>query len=184
MHESLKFLGLLSIILAWVSLLFLFKVWGRDKNMSISKHAAAHKNAYVTMALSESIFLPLYFIFIAFWFVPNFQLPNIFIVITGISVLGTLLAAWIPDATGKRGSIHYLVAYPAYICMILSVLLIAVCQNVSNIAQIFSILAFGYMVFGGIYLATHRNSKDNFLYIQVSFLASIHLSVLAATYIR
>lgn len=183
MYEALKPLGALSIAICWASVLFLVLNWRGDKTMSFSQHAAAHRSAYLMMAIMESIFLPMYLVFIATWFTHTFQLPILFIVLNAITVIGLLIAAWVPDAPGLRNKIHMAVTYPAYISIIIGVLFLVLSETISLFARIFSLAAFLYMLIGSFYLV-HEKGKNNFLYFQAAFLASIQLSILFATYVR
>ncbi len=185
MYEAFKPLGALSIAIGWASLLFLVTKWRGDKSMSFSKHAAAHRSAYLTMAVMESIFLPMYLVFIATWFVQTFELPAIFTVLNAISVIGLLIAAWVPDIPGIKGKIHHWVCYPAYTSMPLSALLLATSSNISNFARVYGVFALIVMVVCGAYMAIKSRLDGNkFLLLQGLFLASIHSVILVATYVR
>lgn len=183
MYEALKPLGIISIAIGWASMLFLIYKWRGDKSMSFSRHAAAHRNAYLFMAIMESIFLPMYLIFIATWFASAFDMPEIFIFLNAVAVIGLIIAAWVPDVAGAKGKIHHIVAYPAYASMILSTPFIIFSDSISNFARIFTLLACLLMIPLGIYMSINPKSKDKFLFAQGFFLASIHLSIVVTTYL-
>jgi hypothetical protein len=184
MYESLKPLGVLSIALCWLSLLLLLVKWRGDKSMSLSQYAAAHPKSYVTMAILESIFLPMYFVFIATWFSYTFHLPPIFVVLNAITVIGLLIAAWIPHTGGKKAKIHTIAAYPAYVSMMLITLLIAFSDSISTPARVFGFAAFAYMLVSSYLLVKHELGRANFLYLQVAFLVIMDITILLATYVR
>lgn len=166
-------------------MLFLITKWRGDKSMSFSQHAAANKHAFLTMAVMESIFLPMYFIFIATWFSYTFRLPPVFVFLNAVSVIGLLVAAWVPDAPGIRSRIHHGVCYPAYAAMPISALFLVTSNSVSQFARIYSLIAFVIMLVCGAYIASKSKSGGSkFLFLQGLFLASIHSAILVATYIR
>lgn len=184
MGDAYKSLGIISICLTWIALGFLVYKWRGDKSMSFSKHASSHKKAYITMGLVESLVLPAYFIFVYKWFVPTLHLPPIFTVLNAIGAIGLLIAAWVPDVADLRGKVHEGVAYPAYFCIMLSTIFLVSSTQVSNFSRIISIMAFTYMLIAGCFLVLVSKAKSNYIYIQALFLASFHLSILTATYIR
>jgi len=185
MYEAFKSLGALSIAIGWASMLFLVFKWRGDKSMSFSRHAAAHKSAFLTMAIMESIFLPMYFVFIATWFVHAFQLPVIFTVLNAISVIGLLVAAWVPDVPGIRGEIHHRVCYPAYASMPIIALFLAFSGSVGHFARVYNVFAFIVMSICGVYIAHKaKTGGSQFLLLQGLFLASIHSAILITVYVH
>lgn len=185
MYEAFKHLGALSIGIGWVSMLFLVTRWRGDKSMSFSKHAAAHKSAYLMMAVMESVFLPMYLLFIATWFVDAFGLPAIFIVLNAISVIGLLVAAWVPDVVGIKGKIHHWAGYPAFASMLIVALFLVLSDEVSAFARVFSAAAMVVMIICGVCIVfKSRAGSTKYLLLQGLFLASIHSAVLVATYVR
>jgi hypothetical protein len=185
MYEAFKPLGLLSIAIAWASLFFLVTKWPGSTSMSVSKRAAASRSAYASMAVMESIFLPMYLAFIATWFVHTFELPTVFTVLNAISVIGLLFAAWVPDVGGAKGKIHNWVCYPAYASMPIATLLVITSSNTSNFARFYGVFALAVMLVCGVRIALKSKlGKNKFLLLQGLFLASVHSTILAATYVR
>ena len=184
MYEVYKPLGAIAIGIGWASLIFLVTRWRGDKTMSFSRHAAAHHSAYLFMAIMESIFLSLYFIFIATWYSHTFNMPILFLVLNAISVGGLIIAAWVPDVADIRGKIHSIVAYPAYLAMLLVVPFIIFSTEVGSFARSFSAAALVLMLVLGIYLTFVKNSRQRYLYIQGAFIATVHATLLISTYVR
>lgn len=183
MYEALKPLGILSVCIAWGSMIFLVYKWRGNASMSLSQHAAHHRAAFLMAAILESIFLPLWLVFIATWFAHTYQFPLIYIVLNIFSVIGLLIAAWVPDVVGVRGRIHHAVANPAYLCAMASILFIIFSSNVRILARLISLGALLNMLVCA-YLLKHPIGRKHFLYFQGSYLASIHIAILSTTYIR
>jgi hypothetical protein len=184
MNEVYKSLGLIAITITWISLGFLVYYWRGDNSMTFSKHAAAHKKAYLTMALVESLVFPLYFIFIYKWFTPTFHLTPIFILLNGLGSAGLLIAGWVPDKGGLSSKIHKATAYPAYFLFIPVMAIMINSSRVGAFARSLGLAALVYMLAAGCYLILVSKSKRHILPIQAAFLASLHISILAAVYIR
>src|ERR1043166_594183 len=100
MNEAYKPLGLIAISVTWLTIGFMVYKWRGNRGMTISKHAAAFKPAYLIMGIVETIVLPMFFVFISKWFTPMFHLPGFFTVCMGVGTAGLLIAAWIPDTKG------------------------------------------------------------------------------------
>lgn len=183
MYEAFKPLGALSIVLGWASMLFLIYKWRGDKSMSFSGHAASHPTAYFMMAIMESAFLPMYLLFIATWFVHSFELGPLFTLLNAISVVGLLIAAWVPYRPGRQARIHHQAAHAAYSCMIFAMICLTLSPTVPTVARLMSFIALLDGLYSAYLLYIKPNGRDHLLYIQGIFMACVHLSILTATYI-
>jgi hypothetical protein len=187
-HESLKPLVVISVTLIWTALILLVTKWPRDRRLTFSKHAAQYRETYFMMAIVQSIVLPLFFVFAAWWFVPTFHLPVIYTVAAGLSSLGLLMAAWVPDVKGAKGKFHQISAYSAYILIILLSLIQAFSHYIPLTARVFSAIIFPYYVVTTSLMLIHKRSatymRKYYLYIQASYIATFHISLLLATYLK
>ena len=69
--------------------------------MTYSNHAAQTKQGIIYYLLTFSIHLALFWVFVVKWLAPNLDLPDAFLCIVTIAVIGQLLALLIPSTGGK-----------------------------------------------------------------------------------
>lgn len=182
--EAYKLLGPIAFSIAWLTIAFLVYNWRGDKSMSISKRAAAHKSAFWMMLVAESVIFPMFFLFAVKWIAPTFNLPPLFTVFVGVSFIGFLLAAYIPDKDGWQRKVHALCAYGASLIFIPTLTILYLSPNVSSFARNFSLFAVIYQLVAVTLFATFENAKNHHLYFQGVYFLLFDLSMLAAAYIR
>ena len=182
--ESIKIFLPISFFGTWGAVLYLLYKWRGDKSMSISRHAAKHKKAYLLMLIVETITFSLFFLFVYKWFVPTFKLPSFFNVLIAVSCGGFIVAALIPDVSGRKGIIHSLSAYTASMVFIPALALMFVSYEISNYAKVVIIFALIFQLGSVSAFMVIKNAKNYHLYIQSMYFLVFDLSLLAATYIR
>ena len=180
----IKALGIISIVANWVCLSVLLTRIKKGASFSISQHAVASKRTYLTMAVIETVLLMLFSIFIIGWFSPHLQLPTIFTVIVLLAALGLVLAAWIPDETGIKHTIHELCAYGAFSLFIPATTILLVAPSASPATHIVAGVAMMYMVFNALTFSLIEKVKRYHLYFQVLYMALFHVVILLATYTK
>src|SRR5688572_5535345 len=111
MDESYKHLGPLAIGTTWLWLSFLVYRWRGNKAMSFSQHAAAHDVSHFIHVIVCFFVLPIFYLFVAKYFVPKFDLPSVFTYLALLGVLGQLVGALVPDRGGRKTHIHNLGSY-------------------------------------------------------------------------
>lgn len=170
--------------ITWAAVAFLVYQWRGDKSMSISKHAAAHKSAYLMMLIVESLVLPMFFLFIAFWLVPTFDLHILLSFLVGLASTGLLIAAWIPDITGWKGKVHGLSAYGAAMLFVPASTVLFLSPNISVFARNMALFVLMYEVVAVTCFTVFEKVKSYHLYAQGAYILLFDLSILAAAYIR
>jgi hypothetical protein len=181
--EIFKLFGPVSVFITWVTVAFLVYNWRGDKSMSISKHAAAHRSAYLMMLVIESIVLPMFFLFTAKWVVPALSLPVVFTVLVGLASAGLLLGAWIPDVTGWKGKVHGIAAYGAALLFIPASVILYLSPNLSLFAKAFALFVLTYEVVVIMLFSTYKKSRNYHLYLQSGYILFFDLSLIASAYI-
>ena len=182
--EAFKPLGLITIAITWLALgLLVYKSQG-DKRMSFSRHAAANKTAFTTLAIIEPFILSGFFLFIYKWFVPTFRLPALFTVLVGLSSLGLLIAAWIPDVAGWKHKVHEWTAYPAVILFIPISLIMCFVSGLPAFVRGAWIIALVYNTACVTFFLFSKKAKEYHLYLQAPYFVLTHLAILLTAYIR
>lgn len=182
-NEIFKLFGPISVAVTWLTVAFVVHKWRGDKSMSISKHAAANRSAYLTMLAVESIVLPMFFLFVAKWVTPTFNLPTFFTVCVGLSAAGLLLAAYIPDVKGWKTIAHELAAYGAAMLFIPASTILYLSPNISPFARYFSLFVLIYELAAVTLMTVFEKVRNHHLYVQTAYIVLFDLSIIAAAYI-
>ncbi len=182
--EIYKAFGPISVIIGWTAIGFLIYKWRGDRSMSISKHAAAHKGSYVLMLVVESIVLPMFFIFVAKWIVPTFDLPNFFTICVGIASLGLLVAAWIPDTRGLKSVVHGLASYTGAVLFIPALTILYVSSNIFGFAKYFTLAVLVYEIVAMVVFTVIEEARNYHLWVQAGYILLFDLVLLTVAYIR
>ena len=184
MIEIYKSLGIISIIMTWVSCIFLVYTRQQGRAKSLSLHASSHKTAYILFALTLTSTGFLFFLFGVNWLVPTLHLPGIFIFFLGITFISQLLTGWIPDSGVLRHYIHLICAYILFLSLPSLLLITALSNQISNIARdicVGSIVAMFVIWFLYIFI---KSTHKHFLLYQSSYIILFHIAILSVVYIR
>lgn len=182
--EIYKVFGPTAFLIGWITIvLLIFKIRG-NKSMSISKHAAASKLAYVIMLIMQLIVLPMFFVFAAKWLAPTFNLPAFFTVCIGIASLGLLIAALIPDTIGWKSTVHGLAGYGAALLFVPILTTLYLSASISSSARNIILLVLLYEMAAITWFGVVERAKNHHLYLQSAYIVLFDLSLLAAAYIR
>lgn len=181
--EAYKPLGIISIGLAWLVLVLLVRRWPGNRGMSFSQHAAAHKEAYITMAIMQMLALPLFVAFIHKWFSPKLGLSSLFTAGITLSALGILFAAWVPDTTGWKRQLHRTAAYGAYILFIPLSLIVYLQAELLMVLKLLWLTTMVYMIWCLVYFVFKRKKAySNHLYLQAIYIGLFHAAILVTSY--
>lgn len=155
-----------------------------EKQKSISKHAAKNRKYHISYAVFEIIIVGIFALFLFGWFIPTFALNTVITVTATIAILGTVLAAIIPDVGGKRSIIHGLGAYGMAICLLVMNIALLMSPEVAAPARIITIFCTIVMLIGGLIAATKFSYlSKNMLVLQSIYFLAFHIPILAATYL-
>lgn len=80
---------------------------------SISHHIVTKRHYYLIMGAALTIFGALYYAFIIWWFMPQYQLPSWLLPVLAVAFAAQMLVAWVPATDPKTegqymGKIHAL----------------------------------------------------------------------------
>lgn len=176
-------LGLISIVLSWVGLLFMIWYWKGDLAKTFSQNAARNNNSIIFYALLWLVCLPILAWFLLVPFYDALELNIVFLVISAIAVLGMLIAALIPETKGWKVKIHRLGAFTMAICFMPLVTLIIFSPVISTIAQIVSVFALMFMIFSAIYSRRNGPNHPKLLIGQALYILAFQFSVIFAYYL-
>lgn len=182
--EIYKSLGPISIFVTWLGLAFLVYKWPGEMPMSFGLRAAQHKKSYLFYLILFVVTLPLFFVFIVKWFVPELRLPNKYVYLALAVIIFQLIVAIVPEVKGKKAKIHRLIAGLMTFLLIPMTMLIATAANlpvsIRSLAFLDSLLL---VIIWGLFILIEPFHR-HFLYLQAAYVAIFHITILAATYLR
>jgi hypothetical protein len=181
--EIYKLFGTISVAITGLAIAFMVYTWKGDKGITISQNAAANRSSYLMMLIVQSITLPMLFLFWSKWLVPSLELPLLFTIFAGLTCLGLLLAAWIPDIKGWKSIAHRLFAYGAAALVPLMLIMLYYSPHISSFAKYLVLLVFIYDVMTIVMFTILKKGKSKKLYFQASYIFFFALTTLAAAYI-
>jgi hypothetical protein len=178
---NFRILGIFSIALIWLGLLFLIKHWPGDKSMSLSLRAGRTTGGQFYYFVLFFISVPMFYLFVTHWFIPALDLPPLYASLTTIGMVGQLIAAAFPAVRGQKEKVHNIGAYVmAFTLIPLTALLV-----ISNAPMAIKVLA----AIGSLYMATtivlsivSKLIKPRYLYFQTAYIATFHLMIVLAIF--
>lgn len=181
---EMKQLGIISITLLWMGLIFLIRKWKGNVSMTFSQHAAQYKSSQIYYFVLFAATLPFFSLFLYKWFIPTFKLSFFFGLIAGVGMIGQLIAVIVPETEGKKVPVHRYSAFIMSDCLVPLSIFIATSSNFSKAARILAILTATFQLVQIIILFPTKAYHPKVLYLQASYVAAFHLTILAATYLR
>lgn len=183
-YENYKSLGILSMVLLISAAFFIITRWKGNEAMSFSQYAAKHRGAYFVLALSLTITLSMFYLFIINWFVPKFGLTLLFPRLLAVGIISELIAAWIPDTKGLSMRIHnFFVTIVTFVIWVLP-MIISLSSGVPFIARVISSIVVICMTAILLILFSSRKARYEFFYFQSAYVFVFQIAVMAATYMR
>ncbi len=150
--------------------------------MSLSLHAAAHRQAYLLFATVLSITGVLFYLFQIKWLVPEFHLSLAYKIFATLGLMLQLLAAWFPDVNKLERRIHRLCAYGLAANMTVLLAFLAATGQVSNFARAVSVVvAVGMLAVWYIYIFAPK-LRPYYLLYQSAYIMGFFAAILSAVY--
>ncbi len=178
-----KFLGLLMVLVSWVSGFYLTRKWRGTRAMSISEHAASHKSAAKLFTLVLVAGGTIFYAWLVAWFVPHLKLSVGFIILLSVTMVAQMIAGVIPDAKGWQKIVHRTAAYGmAVLYLPLSFIIVTAPETPSN-ARIIGIVCLTYMIGAGLGFLTIKRARPHFLIAQSLYIVAFQLIILSAAYL-
>lgn len=188
MHEveSFKILGIISITIIWLTIIYTLNNLVVNKNGTISQHAASNRRILKIYSAGAILSVALFSIFMYGWLIPHFRLNTPFFIVTTTGIVAEFLTLFIPESGDLKTKIHHVVSYGTAIMLPFITLLIAINSNVYlysrvvNLASTVSML----ILIPVVYINRKSHLQKNVLYHQCIYYALFHIGVLSAAYIR
>jgi hypothetical protein len=181
--EIFKSFELLLWIVSSLALWIMLARLPRNKAHSLSLHAATHATSYIFFGITLTAADILFYLFCIKWFIPTFHLPVGFTTTMILMVTLILFTAWIPHKGKWRGKIHQIVAYGFAAMLPIMLFFLLLSPEISLVAKFVSGLALGYMLTGLCLLLFMKRFRTHYLLLQIIYILSFHVAILAATYI-
>lgn len=182
--DNLKILGIISVVLTWLSIGYIMYVTPRELSRSISHHAALNKRPYYLFAIGMTISVVLMYIFMIWWLIPALLLPAWFSILVVAVIVLELVTTWIPLTVGWKYTAHQTCSYGAALLIPVLLFVIAGSSVISDAARAVTYAAIGTMfVFLCLFLFVKAVHKHYLLY-QSLYVAVFHVALLAAVYIN
>jgi hypothetical protein len=179
-----KQLGIVAISLTWIGLVFLIRKWKGNVSMTFSLHAAQYKISQTYYLVLFSIVLPLFGAFMYGWFIPQYHLPFLFGLLMAVALGGNYIAALVPETKGKNVPIHRNSAFLAADCLVPLLLIITFSPHFPEVVRFLAGISAAYQLIGIVILYPTKGYHPKVLPLQASYVASFHLTIVAATYLR
>jgi hypothetical protein len=183
-YVHFKDLGTISIALTWAGLLFMIHKWRGDKSMSYSGHAARYTTAKIYYFVLFIITLPIFYIFVDKWFVPELGLSKYFLYLTVLAIIGQLISVSVPSIKGRKETIHNIGAFIIHTSLIGLTAYLLASSHVPAIARGVTAVALAFMVSIWVLFIFTTRLKTRGLIYQSLFVACFHITILAAAYLR
>jgi hypothetical protein len=177
----IAWLGLLMIVMTWLTGWYLLTRWRNADLISISSHAASSRSAALLFATVLMTCGTLLYWWLGYWLGPRLDLGPAYYVILIAAYCCQSVAALVPDKTGWRRSVHKWGAWTmAYLFLPLA-WLVATAPSASSFARVLCVLLAAYMTVGVI-LVMARQIGARFLFFQASYIVALQLIILTAAY--
>jgi hypothetical protein len=135
------------------------------------------------MAVSETVYLPLFSWFIATWFVKNTGVSPWVGYINILVSAGFLGAAWIPHSSGWKAKTHVWLAYGAALLMLPLIAILALSLSLELVTRVIAGISLVYMAVSPIVRTSRSVVRKYDLYLQGLYFLVAHITVLSAIYI-
>lgn len=180
----IKHLGLVCIVLVWVSTYALLRRHSSEPHKSISSHAAKNKTFYTLFGMAELAITVLFGVFLFGWFIPHLQLGAAFKVVAAIGLISTVIAAIIPERPGWQHTAHGTAAYTMATTLALSNVLLLNSPVIGVNAKIVFAISLAGMLCIAILSAQGKKGilGSHVLALQLLYYLMYHIAMLTATY--
>lgn len=177
----MKHLGLASIILTWIGILTVIRIWKGNVSKTISQHAAQSRSGQVFYFLLFTLTLSLFCIFVYGWLVPAFGLPIWFRICIGMGVFCQMLAVAIPETRGWRVPVH------RYSAFMMSLLLIPagavfISSAFAGTIRMSALCAVFIQFLIAAILIPRQGYHRHILWLQMAYVALFHIVIIVASY--
>lgn len=151
--------------------------------MTFSDHAAQHLSSNIYYGLLFTVTLPVFYIFVDQWFVPNLSLPIFFTWLIAFGCIGQFIAGWVAGTTPLKTRIHTISAFFMHIMLLPMIILLLIYGELSLFSTLWACVAVAYMFSMWIYFSQGGKARSNVLLIQSTYVIAFHSVIVATTYL-
>lgn len=156
---------------------------------SISHHLTTKRHYFLVMGLALTVFGALYYAFIIWWFMPQYQLPSWLLPILAFAFAAQLLVAWVPANNAKLnekllGRLHALGGIMVATAMIICLWSLAVTGTFTHSWKqtLSTCIAVACSVLYGALLYLLYGSRQHLLIVESLFIAIFSAGMLILTW--
>lgn len=175
-----KYSGIVAITILIAGLIFLIRKWPKDIHHTFSQHAATNKTSAIYYFLLFAIVLPLLAVFLFSWFVPFFNVPVVFTILVGLSVVFQYACTLIPEV-GKHVSFHRILAGISGLLLLPSLVLCFFASDAGMIDRIICGICIVAMI--GVIVLVSRKRTGRALILQSIYFIAFFAPILIISYI-
>jgi len=190
MNDSLRFFGSAANIttLALGLAVLIRNPLGNAR--SISHHLATKRHYFLVMGLALTVFGAIYYAFIIWWFMPQFDLASWLLPVLGIAFMAQMLVAWVPARNAKineklLGRVHAFGGIVVAAAMVTCLWALAVGGTFAHSWQqlLSTTLAVACSVLYGLLLILLYGSRRYLLIVESLFIAIFSVGMLILTWV-
>lgn len=150
--------------------------------MTFSQHAAVNQTATIYYSLLFLLTLPILITFFALWYVPNNDLPTMFLWFAVISALFQVVCTWFPENGGTNTKVHRILTGISGVSLLPLIVMIATNPSFSEVVRSITWVIFaGMLVLLGIALRNQEGYRYALL-LQIGYYAAFFMAIIISTY--
>ncbi len=179
-----KLLGLIPLVISWVTGAYVIFWYRADRSKSISQHAtqtSATLRFFGALLILTGI---TFYTWLLYWFIPTLRLPSIFTVIATIVAILTVIAAIVPDTYGWNSKIHRAAAYGVALLLLPLSFIVSTRLHYNSVALTIVLLCMTYMISACIGFWLVKHARRHYLFFQSLYIVAFQLIIITAAYVR
>ena len=177
--ELLRWVGPLVMLLVVAGGIWALLKYKLGKDSSISSHISEDRNLYVVMGLLLTFGGALFYLFIAFWLVPTYNLHPITFVLLIVAFIAQLGLAWVPE-NRRFHTLHFISAAVVAVSMIILLGILRLSLHaLPPISSVFVVAASISALIYLVYFIVSKGSLRNFLIYECFFIGLFATTIFA-----
>lgn len=180
----MELLGIISVVFLVAAIVLLQAIWGPDYFRTYSRLVARKQASIIYYFCVFVIFLSLFSFYITQYFVPQLQLPSLFMIVYCVGVAAQLVCVAVPEVGGRKTKIHIFAAGIMAVSVFLQVLLIPMTITLSMPTLLLCYVSLFVMVTVALLvIMKHRVIRYEFAF-QTAYFASYLLVIVSVGYLK
>jgi len=148
---------------------------------TISKHVSRHNKLFYLLAITITILSIPYYVYIAVWLIPFYNISTFMYLIMIVSYFGLLLTVWVPAIPGRRYVIHTTGAVLVAVGMLSLGVGLSMTEALGYAGRLASFVFVIFSLFLAIN-ALFNLKKINMLYSEALFIVVFYLMTIIVTF--